>query len=73
MATAPNRIATLVIGPQAGGRGYRVLARSAGPAIAGSAEGRLSELALVLAGWADEREAPGVALVPLGDATAPRC
>jgi hypothetical protein len=71
MATAPNRIATLVIGPQAGGRGYRVLARSAGPAIAGTAEGRLSELALVLAGWADEREAPAIALVPLGDATAP--
>ncbi|HZG45218.1 MAG TPA: hypothetical protein VEZ41_02985 [Allosphingosinicella sp.] len=71
MASAPNRIGTLVIGPQAGGRGYRVLARSAGPAIAGTAEGRLSELALVLAGWADEREAPAVALIPLGDATTP--
>lgn len=71
MPTASNRIATLVIGPQAGGRGYRVLARSEGPAIAGTAEGRLSELALVLAGWADEKDAPAVALVPLGDATAP--
>jgi hypothetical protein len=71
MASTPNSIATLVIGPQAGGRGYRVLARSAGPAIAGSAEGRLSELALVLAGWADEKEAPAVALLPLGDATTP--
>jgi hypothetical protein len=28
-------------------------------------------LALVLAGWADEREAPAVALIPLGDATTP--
>ena len=71
MASATDRIATVVIGPQAGGRGYRVLARSDGPAIAGTAEGRLSELALVLAGWADEREAPAAALVPLGDATAP--
>jgi len=71
MASAANRIATLVIGPQAGGRGYRVLARSDGPAISGAAEGRLSEMALVLAGWAEEREAPAAALVPLTDATAP--
>lgn len=71
MASAANRIATLVIGPQAGGRGYRVLARSDGPAISGTAEGRLSEMALVLAGWADEQEAPAAALVPLTDATAP--
>jgi len=71
MASATDRIATLVIGPQAGGRGYRVLARSDGPAIAGTAEGRLSEMALVLAGWADEQEEPAAALIPLGDATAP--
>jgi len=71
MASTANRIATLVIGPQAGGRGYRVLARSDGPAISGIAEGRLSEMALVLAGWAEEREAPAAALVPLTDATAP--
>jgi hypothetical protein len=71
MALPPGLIATLVIGPQAGGRGYRVLARSDGPAISGTAEGRLSEMALVLAGWADEQEAPAAALVPLSDATAP--
>ncbi|HEY0114487.1 MAG TPA: hypothetical protein VGB54_02090 [Allosphingosinicella sp.] len=71
MAPLSSLVATLVIGPQAGGRGYRVLARSDGPAISGTAEGRLSELALVLAGWADEQEAPAVALVPLSDATAP--
>jgi hypothetical protein len=71
MALAPNQIATMVIGPQAGGRGYRVLARSDGPAISGSAEGRLSEMALVVAGWADEQEAQAVVLVPLRDATAP--
>lgn len=71
MSSSPDRIATLVIGPQAGGRGYRVLARSDGPAIAGSAEARLSEMALVLAGWADQGEAPAAALVPLSDATAP--
>lgn len=59
------------MGPQAGGRGYRVLARSNGPAIPGTAEARLSELALVLAGWADEREPAAVALVPLTDATTP--
>lgn len=69
MAAAP--LATLVMGPQAGGRGYRVLARSDGPAIAGSAEARLSELALVLAGWADQRESGAVALIPLTDATTP--
>jgi hypothetical protein len=68
---AAARIATIVIGPQAGGRGYRVLARSEGPAISGVAEGRLSEMALVLAGWAEEREPPAVALIPLTDATAP--
>lgn len=71
MASAPAAIATLVMGPQAGGRGYRVLARSDGPAISGAAEARLSELALVLAGWADEQEEEAVALVPLTDATAP--
>lgn len=71
MALLPDQVATLVIGPQAGGRGYRVLARSDGPAISGTAEGRLSEVALVLAGWADEQEAPAAALVPLSDATAP--
>lgn len=71
MASAAHRIATLVIGPQAGGRGYRVLARSDGPAISAAAESRLSELALVLAGWADEREPPAAALIPLTDATAP--
>jgi hypothetical protein len=71
MAQPAGLIGTLVIGPQAGGRGYRVLARSSGPAISGTAEGRLSELALVLAGWADEQEAPAAALVPLSDATAP--
>lgn len=69
MAGAP--LASLVMGPQAGGRGYRVLARSDGPAIAGSAEARLSELALVLAGWADQRESAAVALLPLTDATTP--
>lgn len=71
MPLAPNQIATVVIGPQAGGRGYRVLARSDARPMAGSAEGRLSELALVVAGWADEGEPQGVALVPLRDATAP--
>ncbi len=71
MATAPARIATLVIGPQAGGRGYRVLARSAGPPISGAAEGRLSEMALVIAGWAEQNEPPAAALIPLSDATAP--
>ncbi len=71
MASAAASIATLVIGPQAGGRGYRVLARSPGPAISGAAEGRLSELALVIAGWAEQNEPPAVALIPLTDATAP--
>jgi hypothetical protein len=66
-----GRIATLLMGPQAGGRGYRVLARSDGPPISAAAEGRLGELALVVAGWADERETSAVALVPLADATAP--
>lgn len=72
MPLGPNQIATVVIGPQAGGRGYRVLARSDARPMAGSAEGRLSELALVVAGWADEAEPQGAAaLVPLRDATAP--
>lgn len=71
MALPPDRIATLVMGPQAGGRGYRVLARSEGPAISAAAEGRLGEMALVLAGWADEREPPAAALIPLRDATTP--
>lgn len=71
MASATHNIATLVIGPQAGGRGYRVLARSDGPSISGVAEGRLNEMALVIAGWAEEREAPAVALIPLTDAAAP--
>lgn len=71
MADDAPRIATLVIGPQAGGRGYRVLARSPGPAISGAAEGRLSELALVIAGWAEQNEPPAAALIPLTDATAP--
>lgn len=71
MASAPQFITTLVIGPQAGGRGYRVLARSDGPSISGLAEARLNELALVLAGWAEERDAPAAALIPLTDATAP--
>jgi hypothetical protein len=71
MPLATNQIATVVIGPQAGGRGYRVLARSDGRPMAGAADGRLSELALVVAGWADEQEPQGVALVPLRDATAP--
>lgn len=71
MASASQRITSLVIGPQAGGRGYRVLARSDGPSISGTAEGRLNELALVIAGWAEEREAPAAALIPLTDATAP--
>jgi len=71
MASAAASIATLVIGPQAGGRGYRVLARSPGPAISGAAEGRLSELALVIAGWAEQNEPPAAALIPLTDATAP--
>jgi hypothetical protein len=71
VTSASTSIATLVIGPQAGGRGYRVLARSEGAAISGTAEGRLSEIALVLAGWADEQERSGAALIPLSDATAP--
>lgn len=71
MASAAASIATLVIGPQAGGRGYRVLARSPGRAISGAAEGRLSELALVIAGWAEQGEPPAAALIPLTDATAP--
>jgi hypothetical protein len=71
MAATAHSIATLVIGPQAGGRGYRVLARSNGPSISGAAEGRLGEMALVIAGWAEEREAPAAALIPLTDATAP--
>lgn len=71
MALPPDRIATLVIGPQAGGRGYRVLARSEGPDLTAEAEARLSELALVIAGWADEEEPEAVALIPLADATTP--
>jgi len=71
MASAAHRVTSLVIGPQAGGRGYRVLARSDGPPISGGAEGRLSEMALVIAGWAEEREPPAAALIPLSDATAP--
>lgn len=71
MASAAHRMTSLVIGPQAGGRGYRVLARSDGPPISGAAEGRLGEMALVIAGWAEEREAPAAALIPLTDATAP--
>jgi hypothetical protein len=59
------------MGPQAGGRGYRVLARSDGAAISAAAEARLSELALVLAGWADQRESGAAALIPLTDATTP--
>ncbi len=71
MASTAASIATMVIGPQAGGRGYRVLARSPGPAISGAAEGRLSEMALVLAGWAEQQEPPAAALIPLSDATTP--
>ncbi|HEY0324678.1 MAG TPA: hypothetical protein VGC46_01705, partial [Allosphingosinicella sp.] len=71
MALPPDRIGTLVIGPQAGGRGYRLLARSEGPALSADAEARLSELALVIAGWADEEEAEAIALIPLADATTP--
>jgi len=71
MALPPDQICTLVIGPQAGGRGYRVLARSDGPDLSAAAEARLSELALVLAGWADEEEPEAVALLPLTDATTP--
>ncbi len=71
MALPPDRIATLVIGPQAGGRGYRVLARSEGPNLSAAAEARLSELSLVIAGWADEEEPEAVALIPLADATTP--
>lgn len=71
MALPPDRIGTLVIGPQAGGRGYRVLAQSEGPDLSAAAEARLSELALVIAGWADEEESDAVALIPLADATTP--
>jgi len=71
MPLPPDRIGTLVIGPQAGGRGYRVLARSEGPDLSAAAEARLSELALVLAGWADEEEPAAAALIPLTDATTP--
>ncbi|WP_166042311.1 hypothetical protein [Sphingosinicella sp. YJ22] len=71
MAIPPDRIGTLVIGPQAGGRGYRLLARSEGPDLSAAAEARLSELALVIAGWADEEEPEAIALVPLADATTP--
>ena len=71
MALPPDRIGTLVIGPQAGGRGYRVLARSEGPDLSATAEARLSELALVIAGWADEEEPEATALIPLADATTP--
>lgn len=78
MSSAPAQITTpqittLVIGPQAGGRGYQTLARSDGPPLSAEAEGRLGELALVLAGWADqaEDEPPAIALLPLGPGATP--
>jgi hypothetical protein len=65
MTSAAIQVPALVIGPQSAGRGYRVLSRSDGRAIPAKANSRISELALVLAGWADEREPHAAALIPL--------
>lgn len=67
MLEASIQIATAVIGPQSGGRGYRVLARGGAVEISPSADGRITEFALALAGWADEREPSAAALIPLDE------
>jgi hypothetical protein len=71
MAESPPNIGRLVSGPQSGGRGYRVLERSAGTDLSPDAEGRLNALPQALAHWADTADGPAVALIPLSDRHAP--
>jgi hypothetical protein len=65
------RLSTLLMGPQAGGRGYRVLASCDLPKLDPAAAAILNALPLVLAGWADTGEAQFAARIPLGEAAFP--
>jgi hypothetical protein len=71
MAGATLRIGRVVLGPQSGGRGYRVLERSAGTELPPEAEGRLNALPQALANWADTGDGAAAALIPLSDRHVP--
>ncbi len=56
---------TLVIGPESGGRGFRVLARSGDLTLDATAQSRLTELPLAVAEWGGHGEASFAARLPL--------
>ena len=65
------QLGTIVIGPQAGGRGYRLLATSGLPELNASATAQLNAMPLALAGWADAGEQEFIARIPLEDSVFP--
>lgn len=65
------QIPAVLIGPQAGGRGYRMLGSSELPRLDSTATAILNAMPLVLAGWADSGEARFTAKIPMGEGQYP--
>lgn len=64
-------LATLVLGPRAPGAAWEVRGSAALPSLEAAHQLRLAEILASLAGWAEAAEPPMMALLPLGDGSAP--